>query len=247
MTAAQAQHRVPPRAVRMRTVVEVVARRGPGGRTVLPIIRATGALAVRRTGEHRIHLVATLFGPLGGDATVIQLCIEEGAQLEVCSVAASVCLPSWEPAPSSAELSAEVADDARLDLLLEPTIVAAGAEHRSRTDVGLSGTAQLRVVERVVLGRHAEEPGRWTGTTRVERDGLPVLHATVELGPGSPMWRAPTTARAYATSLLLDSRAVATSRTGVDALLLPLAGGSVSTAWGERLDDVVATLNRLGT
>jgi len=96
-----------------------------------------------------------------------------------------------------------------------------------------------------VLGRHAEEPGRWTGTTRVERDGLPVVHATVELGPGSPMWRAPTTARAYATDLLLDSRAVATSRTGVDALLLPLAGGSVSTAWGEQLDHVVANLTEL--
>ena len=34
----------------MRTVVEIVARPGPGGRTVLPVMRASGQLAVRRTG-----------------------------------------------------------------------------------------------------------------------------------------------------------------------------------------------------
>ena len=51
----------------MKTFVEVLARPGPGGRTVLPVVRASGQLAVRRTGPSAVHLVATAFGPLGGD------------------------------------------------------------------------------------------------------------------------------------------------------------------------------------
>ncbi len=245
MTATQAPS-LEHRGVGIRSSVEVVARRDPGGRTLLPVVRATGALAVRRTGDHRIHLVASAFGPLGGDVAVIRLHIEEGARLEVCSVAAAVCLPSRDPAPSRTELHAEVAAGGRLDLLLEPTVVAAGAEHRARTGIVLAGDARLRVTERVVLGRHADVPGRWLGTTRIVREGRPLLHTTVDLGPGSPMWRAPTTPRAYATDLVLDN-VTAASRTGQDAVLLPLPGGSVSTAWGQRLEDVLARITGLTT
>jgi len=215
---------------------------------LLPVVRATGALAVRRTGDHRIHLVASAFGPLGGDVVVIRLHIEEGARLEVCSVAAAVCLPSRDPAPSRTELHAEVADGGRLDLLLEPTVVAAGAEHHARTELALVGDARLRVTERVVLGRHGEEPGRWTGTTRVARDGTPLLHTTVELGSGSPMWRSPTTSRTYASELVLDPDLAdpeTSSRTGQAVLRLPLPGGWVATAWGDQLEDVLATIGSL--
>ncbi len=230
----------------MRTVVEVTARRGPGGRTDLAVIRATGQLAVRRTGEHRIHLVATAFGPLGGDAAIVSLRVEEGARLQVGSVAAAVCQPSRDASPSRAELYAEVAPGAQLEVLLEPTVVATGAQHHARTEVMLADGGRLRITERVVLGRHAEGPGQWSGTTRVVRAGRPLVHSCVELGPGSPVWRPPTTPRAYATDLVLERQppavAAGLSRTGSDALLLPLPGGSVSTAWGERLEDVLARI-----
>ena len=78
----------------MRTLVEVVACRGPGGRTVLPVVRGGGQYAVRRTGPATVHLVATAFGPLGGDDATIRLVVEEGARLSVRSVAAAVALPS---------------------------------------------------------------------------------------------------------------------------------------------------------
>src|SRR4051812_4896688 len=78
----------------MRTLVEVVARRGPGGRTVLPVVRASGQLAVRRTGPTTVHLVATAFGPLGGDDADIRLVVEQGATLSVRSVAAAVAPPA---------------------------------------------------------------------------------------------------------------------------------------------------------
>lgn len=245
MTAIQAprDHQWP--GVGMRTLVDVVARSGPGGRTVLPVVRATGALTVRRTGECRIHLVASAFGPLGGDEVIIGLHVEPGAHLEVCSAAASICLPSREPAPSSSELYADVAAGARLDVLFEPTVVASSAEHHARTEITLADDARLRITERIILGRHGEDAGRWIGTTRVERDGQPLLHTTVELGPGTPMWRSPTAARAYATDLVLDGEEQATARTGPQAVLLPLVGGSVSTAWGKRLDEVLTAIMEL--
>lgn len=202
----------------------------------------------RRTGEHRIHLVASAFGPLGGDIAVIRLTIEAGVRLEICTVAAAVCLPSRDPAPSRTELYAEVADGARLDLLFEPTVVAACAEHHARTEIALAGDARLRLTERVVLGRHQEEPGRWTGTTRVERDGTPLLHTTVELGPGSPMWALPTTSRAYATELVLDpdlTDAATSSRTGQAVVRLPLPVGAAVTAWGDRPEDVLAAIGKI--
>src|SRR4051812_49852809 len=87
----------------MRTLVEVVARRGPGGRTVLPVVRASGQLAVRRTGPATVHLVATAFGPLGGDDATVRLVVEEGAMLGVRTVAAAVALPArGEGAPAPA-------------------------------------------------------------------------------------------------------------------------------------------------
>src|SRR4051812_50083149 len=86
----------------MQTVVEVVAR-CVGGRTVLPVVRASGQLAVRRTGPATVHLVATAFGPLGGDDARIRLVVEEGATLGVRTGAAAVAPPArGDGAPASA-------------------------------------------------------------------------------------------------------------------------------------------------
>src|SRR3954463_15563077 len=111
----------------MRTVVEVVAR-VVRGRTVLPVLRGSGQLAVRRTGPGTVHLVATAFGPLGGDDGTIRLVGGGGARLWVGSVAAAVALPSRDAArPSVQRVAATVAGE--LDLAPEPTVVAARAHH----------------------------------------------------------------------------------------------------------------------
>src|SRR4051812_50190090 len=73
-------------------------------------MRASGQLAVRRTGPSAVHLVATAFGPLGGDDAELSLVVEEGASLTVRSVAAAVALPSrGEPSPSAQRIRAPVA------------------------------------------------------------------------------------------------------------------------------------------
>jgi urease accessory protein len=227
----------------VRTVVEVVARAGPGGRTVLPVVRASGQLAVRRTGPSSVHLVATAFGPLGGDDAEIRLVVEEGATLAVHSVAAAVALPARDrTVPSVQRIDATVAGV--LDLCLEPTVVAAGAHHRADLRVDLGPDARLAAMDRVLLGRTGEEPGRWTGTTRIERSGSPLLHTTVGLGPGEPAWLPPVAPRAYASAVHIGDEKTEVA-TAEDAVRLPLPGGWVTTAWGSELHRVVAAVDAL--
>ncbi|MGY1704155.1 urease accessory protein UreD [Geodermatophilus sp. SYSU D00697] len=225
-----------------------MARRGRDGRTDLPVVRASGQLAVRRTGPATVHLVATAFGPLGGDDATIRLVVEEGAALTVRSVAAAVALPAREEAPSVQRVAATVGG--LLDLRPEPTVVTARARHVAEltADVGPDGV--LTATEQVLLGRTAGAPGRWTGTTRVVRDGRPLLHTTVGLGPGEPAWLPPVAPRAYASTVHsgpvpLPGRA-GDSATADDAVRLPLPGGWVATAWGAELHRVTRALEELG-
>jgi urease accessory protein len=220
--------------------VEVVARCDARGRTVLPVVRASGQLAVRRTGEACVHLVATAFGPLGGDDARIRLVVEEGARLTVRSVAAAVALPArGESPPSRQVVVAEVAGV--LDLAPEPTVVTARAAHLAELRVDLDATGELTASEQVLLGRAGEAPGRWTGTTRIERAGRPLLHTTVGLGPGAPAWAPPVAPRAYAATVRVGGPSAEVA-TGVDAVRLPLPGGWVGTAWAGELHDAVDRL-----
>jgi urease accessory protein len=224
----------------VRTLVEVVARRDTRGRTVLPVVRASGQLAVRRTGPDTVHLVATAFGPLGGDDAEIRLVVEEGARLSVRSVAAAVVLPARGESPASRQLvRAEVAGV--LDLTPEPTVVTARAVHLAELRVDLAETGELSATEQVLLGRAGEQPGRWTGTTRIERAGRPLVHTTVALGPGAPAWLPPVQPRAYVSTVVVGEPATEVE-TGRDAVRLPLPGGWVGTAWGEELPDAVGRL-----
>jgi urease accessory protein len=207
---------------------------------VLPVVRASGQLAVRRTGPARVHLVATAFGPLGGDDAEIRLVVEAGARLSVRSVAAAVVLPArGESPPSRQVVRAEVAG--ALDVVPEPTVVTARAVHLAELHAVLAEGGELTATEQVLLGRTGEQPGRWTGTTRVEQAGRPLLHATVGLGPGAPGWSPPVAPRAYVSTVRIgDPRPDVGA--GVDAVRLPLPGGWVGTAWAGELHEAVARL-----
>ena len=222
--------------------MEVVARCDARGRTVLPVVRASGQLAVRRTGPTTVHLVATAFGPLGGDDAEIRLVVEPGARLRVRSVAAAVVLPArGESPPSRQVVRAEVAGV--LELAPEPTVVTARAVHLAELHAAVAETGELRATEQVLLGRMGEQPGRWTGTTRVERAGRPLLHTTVGLGPGAPAWLPPVAPRAYVSTVSVgDPRVEVEVATGRDAVRLPLPGGWVGTAWAAELHDAVDRL-----
>jgi urease accessory protein len=189
-----------------------------------------------------VHLVAAAFGPLGGDDVSIRLVVEEGAWLAVRSVAAAIALPARGGVQHSAQRIEAVVGGV-LDLRPQPTVVAAHAHHRAELTAELGDGGQLTATEQVLLGRAGEEPGRWTGTTRIERGGRPLLHTTVGLGPGAPAWLPPVAPRAYASTVHIGTEAGV--RTGDDAVRLPLPGGWVTTAWGTDLHRVAAAAENL--
>ena len=154
-------------------------------------MRASGQLAVRRTGPSTVHLVATAFGPLGGDDAEISLVVEEGATLDVRSVAAAVALPRRGGGQTSA-------------LQLEPTVVTARAHHLAEVTADLGASGELTATEQVLLGRWAgEDRARSAGPvdesrTSSARGPAPSCTRPSGLGPGEPAWLPPVAPRAYA-------------------------------------------------
>lgn len=202
----------------MRTDVHITTH--PDGRHVFD---ATGALAVRQTGLHTLHLASTAAGPLGGDTANLTVRVLRGARLQIHTVAATVVLQG--SSQTSWELHVE--EGGELVLLPEPTVVTARAEHRNEVRAYLHSAAALLLTERVQLGRADEAPGCWTGLLHVDRAERPLLRHEVALGPGAPGHDHNDAPRALVSTLRVPhDRAAAVCGTTV---LLPLAGGGTLT------------------
>jgi urease accessory protein len=169
-------------SVRVRSRVEIVADVTGTGRTVLPGLRSDGALAARVTGPGVVHLVGTAAGPLGGDDVEIRVIVRAGAHLTLRGAAATLALPGRTGAPAEWRVELLVEDGATLVQALPPLVVCRGALLRTQTRLCLAGTAAADLTELVVLGRHAEEGGTWTGRLVADRDDLPVLRTTQTSG-----------------------------------------------------------------
>jgi urease accessory protein len=129
-----------------------------------------------------------------------------------------------------------------LVLAPEPTVVTARATHTAELLAQLGPDGALTATEQVLLGRVGEEPGRWSGTTRVEREGRPLLHTTVGLGPGAAAWLPPVAPRAYVSTVRVGDDPRPEVATADDAVRLPLPAGWVATAWAAELHQAVAQL-----
>lgn len=172
----------------MNTEVEIVAEAGCRGGTVFEVLRGHGSVAPRRTGEHRVHLVGTAAGPLGGDTVRVHVAVGEGARLQLRSVAATLALPSRDAAASRMELHVTVADDAVLDIAFEPVVVAAAAQLWAQTRLDVAAGGSVSICEQIVLGRCQEAAGQWRGRLHADKGGRPWLRQSISLGPNSPTW-----------------------------------------------------------
>ncbi|MGU3294741.1 urease accessory protein UreD [Williamsia sp. M5A3_1d] len=216
----------------MHTDVRIIARRG---RT--PLIRATGGLAVRQTGPDRVHLISTAATPLGGDRIAIGVEVQAGARLHLHTVAATIALPSRDDTVSDAEWTLEVADDAELVVDPLPTIVAADADHRTRTVVRAASTASVTIGETVQIGRHIEGAGRWSGRLHVDIGGAAALRHRLELDRSRPAL--------ISRFVYPDPRPSAVSATAVAARLDLRCGGSLTTVVSASLTDATTALTDL--
>ncbi len=192
----------------------------------LPHIESRGGIVGRCTGADTVHLVSSAATPLGGDRIFVRVVVEAGAALRLRSVAAAIALPGPATPISHAAMELDVEGD--LDVDLQPTVVAGGAEHHSALTVCVGGTGVLRVRERVQVGRSGEHAGYWSSTTRADVSGRPLLRHRVDLGAGAVGDDALGAPRAAISEL---SYPAGPRRPGDGATVFELAAGGALTSW----------------
>ncbi|GAA3386090.1 urease accessory protein UreD [Cryptosporangium minutisporangium] len=214
----------------MRASARAVAER-VGERTVLRQLASQPPIVLRQT-DRGLTMVTGAAGPLGGDRTDLTVVVGDGASLTVGSAGAALALPGAHGGTSSALVSLRVGAEAALRWEPQPLVVATGADHVATLEVSLDVSARLTLVETLVLGRHAEQPGRLRTRWRVRRAGRPLLAQDLDVGVGAPDgWDGPAVlggARVLATALAVDPRGAAasnvdTAASGVRCDVLPLA------------------------
>ncbi|MEV5599708.1 urease accessory protein UreD [Streptomyces sp. NPDC052496] len=185
-------HGPAPAAHGLRATARITARTGADGVTGLPVLDGEGPLALRRVRSYgkqaRVCVVGAMSAPLGGDRLRIEATAEDGADLCVTAVAATVALPGRTAGHATYDVELTVGDGARLEWLPEPLISAEGSDLRMTTTVHLAPTARLVLREEQVLGRSGERTGRLSSRLTVHRAGRTLLDQETAYGPGAPGW-----------------------------------------------------------
>jgi urease accessory protein len=205
----------------------VAAECGPGGRTRVTRLRSDGPLALRESGG-AVYLVGAGAGPLGGDDLELSIDVGPGARLDIRSAAASLVLPGRRPGePSRLAVHARVAAGARLMFTPEPSIAAAGCDHRAFADVSLDEGAELVWQEEILLGRHDERPGHYVSRLDVTVQGVPLLRHELRVDDAAPSAAVLGDAKAVGAVLLAGADAPAEPYAAEGLAVLPLAGPGV--------------------
>jgi urease accessory protein len=207
-----------------RSRAAVVASRDPGGRTRVTRLRSDGPLALRESGG-AVYLVGAGAGPLGGDDLSLTIEVGPGACLDIRSAAASLVLPGR--GASRLVVRAEVGAGGRLIFAPEPSIAAAGCDHRASASVVLDQGAELVWREEIVLGRHGERPGRYVSRFDVTSCGLPLLRHELRVDEDAPSAAVLGSARAVGTVLLAGKDLTAEPYATAGLSVLPLARAGV--------------------
>ncbi|RAY12090.1 urease accessory protein UreD [Actinomadura craniellae] len=217
----------------------VTAERDATGRTRLTGLRSDGPLALRETPEG-VYLVGAAAGPLGGDDLALDLTVGAGARLAVRSAAAMIALPG-RGGGSRFAVRAAVGADGRLDFAPEPTVAAAGCDHRSVAEISLARGAVLRWREELVLGRHGEVAGRHVARLDVTVEDRPLLRHELRLDdPAIHGGRAVLGGATAVGGVLLAGPGLHTEPfAGAGLAVLPLAGpGVLVTALAATADEL---------
>ncbi|KAA2262979.1 urease accessory protein UreD [Solihabitans fulvus] len=152
-------------------------------RSMTPLTLIPHRSAVRSASTAAlVHLVSSATAPLGGDELTLTVRVGAGAQLCLRGVAATLALPGYRPGGSRATIRFEAADGATVSYLPEPTVVTARADHSAELVAELAEDARLRLREVLVLGRSGERPGRLVSVLRVRRGGRAVLQQRTVVG-----------------------------------------------------------------
>lgn len=210
--------------------------RDQAGRSIVRTLRSAAPLTLLPArGRPLVHLVNSAAGPLGGDDLTLTVRVGPGACLTLTGIAATVALPGPGPV-SRTTVHLDLAEDATVDYLPEPTIVTRRAHHEAVLTVALGPGAHLHTRETVVLGRADESPGTLTTTLDVTRSGHPVLRQRLAVTRESLLGK-----RVIATELSTsDTQGAASGEWWARTTLA--AGGTLTTSLA---DDAVSALARI--
>jgi urease accessory protein len=210
----------------------VASRVDAAGRSRVTVLRSDGPLALRET-PLGVYLIGTAAGPLGGDDLTLDIDVGAGACLVIRSAAGMLLLPGPHGGTSALRISARVGPGGRLDFAPQPTVAAAGCDHRAAAQIDLAAGATLRWREEIILGRHGEPPGRCLSRLDVTVAGVPAYRG--ELTVGSPQTDRSSAvldgAGAVGSVLLIDAArpgAAAAVRDGLAVLPLAVPGTAVT-------------------
>jgi urease accessory protein len=189
-------------------------------------------LTFRHTGS-TVHLVGTAAGPIGGDRLRLAIVVEDDAELDLRSVAATIALPGPGGEASALDVDIVVRRGGRFHWRPEPIVVVRGADHRVNVRARLDPDATLVVGDTVVLGRTGETGGSIVQRLDVEVGGAPRLRNEVRMGPCWPDAAGPAVtggARVVAQVLAVGPSTCSAAVPLVDGVrgaLMQLSGGGV--------------------
>lgn len=223
-----------PLTMPLHATAHAVASVDPTGRTTLTSVRSAAPLSLRATCDG-LTLLASAYGPLGGDTTELRVDARAGAQLEVRTAGAQIALPGAGDPLSRSTVSLSVGPGAVLRWLPQPLVVAEGAVHRQELSADVAEGGTLVLVETLVLGRHGEKGGRYVGRWRISYAQTPLYAGDLDVGVGAPPgWDGPAVvgqATVLVTGLLAGPQAPAWTDEGLQADVLPLAGPGALLQW----------------
>ncbi|HET6504283.1 MAG TPA: urease accessory protein UreD [Amycolatopsis sp.] len=173
----------------MHATARVSVELDPHGRSIISELRSQAPIRLipRRSkvanpdGSAVVRLVESAAAPLGGDRLELRVRVGTGARLQLIGTGASLALPGHGGDYSHSTVHIEVEQDGTIEYLPDETIISERADHRAETHLHLAAGARARCREIVVLGRHAETPGRLTTTTHLLRTGTPLLRQRLDL------------------------------------------------------------------
>jgi len=230
--------------------VRVGSARLEGGMPTLERLHCAGALAARLTPDGLV-LVGAGAQPVGDDRLDIGIELGEGAHLAIRSSGATLARAGEPGAVSTTATTVSVGPGASLSWIVEPSVAASGAIHRSRTSIALDVTARLAWRDEVILGRYGESvPGSWATAMDLRRGGAALRVGETQLGPNWPSWSSSVVtrgARCYVAVVIVDPGIVdlpdleglgdrVGNVAGADGVALRLEGPAVElAAWGASL------------
>jgi urease accessory protein len=131
-------------------------------------------LRVFAVGAERVALVPEQAVLLAGDHVEVTVRVGAGRRLEIVEPGGTVAY-AMRGRAARWDVRVEVEAGGSLVWHGQPFVVAEGADVRRTTSVDLAPDARAVLRETLVLGRHAEGPGRLVSRTEVHRDGAAVL------------------------------------------------------------------------